>query len=131
MFAAPRLSGALKQAEVEARFFRKKQNKKHSSPYLHHHHLSFWFFLNLNGTAARLQVVLSGRGRGKWAGPMGRGRPPAVRASPRVGEGEGERRTVCIEGLSSSTTDVQLKNLLRSMGPIEVGAFESSLLFFY
>lgn len=33
---------------------------------------------------------------------------------------ESERCTVSIEGLSSSTTDVQLKNLLRSIGPIEM-----------
>lgn len=34
--------------------------------------------------------------------------------------GENQRRTVTIEGLSSSTTDVQLQSLLRSIGPIEV-----------
>ncbi|KAF0028013.1 hypothetical protein F2P81_019100 [Scophthalmus maximus] len=33
---------------------------------------------------------------------------------------ESERCTVSIEGLSSSTTDAQLKNLLRSIGPIEM-----------
>lgn len=34
---------------------------------------------------------------------------------------ESERCTVSIEGLSSSTTDLQLQNLLRSIGPIKVG----------
>lgn len=65
-----------------------------------------------------LQVVVSGRGRG--GGQMGRGRPPSVRQNQRAAGNE--RRTVSIEGLSSSTTDMQLRNLLRSIGPIEVGS---------
>lgn len=51
---------------------------------------------------------------------MGRGRPVSARQNQRGAENE--RCTVSIEGLSSSTTDVQLNNLLRSIGPIEVGA---------
>lgn len=50
---------------------------------------------------------------------MGRGRPPPGRQNQRAAGNE--RRTVSIEGLSSSTTDMQLRNLLRSIGPIEVG----------
>nr|CBN82036.1 RNA-binding protein 33 [Dicentrarchus labrax] len=64
------------------------------------------------------RVVVSGRGRGRGAGPTGRGRPVSTRQSQRVAETD--RCTVSIEGLSSSTTDTQLKNLLRSIGPIEV-----------
>lgn len=66
-----------------------------------------------------VQVVVSGRGRGRGSGQMGRGRPVATRQSQRVAESK--HCTVSIEGLSSSTTDIQLKNLLRSIGPIEVG----------
>lgn len=62
---------------------------------------------------------MSGRGRARGAGQTGRGRPMSTRQTQR--SAESERCTVSIEGLSSSTTDVQLKNLLRSIGPIEVG----------
>ncbi|XP_026217223.1 RNA-binding protein 33 isoform X2 [Anabas testudineus] len=63
------------------------------------------------------RVVVSGRGRGR-GGQMGRGRPMATRQSQRGAESG--RCTVSIEGLSSSTTEVQLQNLLRSIGPIEM-----------
>uniref|UniRef100_A0A3Q2XWW2 RRM domain-containing protein n=1 Tax=Hippocampus comes TaxID=109280 RepID=A0A3Q2XWW2_HIPCM len=49
---------------------------------------------------------------------VGRGGPMGARQGLRVGENQ--RRTVTIEGLSSSTTDVQLQSLLRSIGPIEM-----------
>ncbi|XP_061121572.1 RNA-binding protein 33 isoform X2 [Syngnathus typhle] len=62
------------------------------------------------------RVVVSGRGRG--GAPAGRGGPAGARQGQRVGESL--RRTVTIEGLSSSTTDVQLQSLLRSIGPIEM-----------
>uniref|UniRef100_A0A3Q3QGN6 RRM domain-containing protein n=1 Tax=Monopterus albus TaxID=43700 RepID=A0A3Q3QGN6_MONAL len=62
------------------------------------------------------KVVMSGRGRG--SGQMGRGRSMSARPSQR--SGEKERCTVSIEGLSSSTTNMQLQNLLRSIGPIEM-----------
>lgn len=65
------------------------------------------------------QVVVPGRGRGRGAVPIGRGRPMATRQRQRGAASE--RCTVSIEGLSSSTTDLQLQNLLRSIGPIEVG----------
>ncbi|XP_034997976.2 RNA-binding protein 33 isoform X2 [Hippoglossus stenolepis] len=70
------------------------------------------------GNQQQNRVVVSGRGRGRGAGPMGRGRAVPTRQSQRVGQSE--RCTVSIEGLSSSTTDAQLQNLLRSIGPIEM-----------
>ncbi|XP_031705845.1 RNA-binding protein 33 isoform X2 [Anarrhichthys ocellatus] len=70
----------------------------------------------VTGNPQQNRVVVSGRGRG--AGPAGRGRPMATRQSQRGTENE--RCTVSIEGLSSSTTDIQLQNLLRSIGPIEM-----------
>ncbi|XP_029978968.1 RNA-binding protein 33 isoform X2 [Sphaeramia orbicularis] len=69
------------------------------------------------GNPQQNRVVVSGRGRGRGGGQMGRGRPVSTRQNQRGAEGE--PCTVSIEGLSSSTTDVQLKNLLRSIGPIE------------
>lgn len=73
------------------------------------------------GTPQQNRVVVSGRGRGRGrgGGQMGGARPMATRQSQR-GPAESERCTVSIEGLSSSTTDVQLQNLLRSIGPIEM-----------
>ncbi|XP_067434740.1 RNA-binding protein 33 isoform X2 [Thunnus thynnus] len=70
------------------------------------------------GNPQQNRVVVSGRGRGRGGGQMGRGRPMSTRQSQRGAESE--HCTVSIEGLSSSTTDVQLKNLLRSIGPIEM-----------
>lgn len=69
------------------------------------------------GNPQQNRVVVSGRGRGRGGGQMGRGRPMSTRQSQRTAESE--RCTVSIEGLSSSTTDEQLKNLLRSIGPIK------------
>ncbi|XP_029313261.1 RNA-binding protein 33 isoform X2 [Cottoperca gobio] len=74
--------------------------------------------LGVMGSPQQNRVVVSGRGRGRGGGPMGRGRPMATRQSPRGDESE--CCTVSIEGLSSSTTDAQLQNLLRSIGPIEM-----------
>lgn len=68
------------------------------------------------GTPQHNRVVVSGRGRG--VGQMGRGRPMSARQNQRGPDND--RCTVSIEGLSSSTTDVQLKNLLRSIGPIKM-----------
>ncbi|CAJ1082049.1 RNA-binding protein 33 isoform X2 [Xyrichtys novacula] len=70
------------------------------------------------GNPQQSRVVVSGRGRGRGGGPVGRGRPMSTRQSQR--SEESERCTVSIEGLSTSTTDMQLKNLLRSIGPIEM-----------
>ncbi|KAG7488474.1 hypothetical protein MATL_G00034620 [Megalops atlanticus] len=69
------------------------------------------------GTPLQGRVVVQGRGRG-GAGQMGRGRGVPSRQSPRVMENQ--PCMVSIEGLSSSTTDVQLKNLLKSIGPIQM-----------
>ncbi|CAG04305.1 unnamed protein product, partial [Tetraodon nigroviridis] len=57
-------------------------------------------------------------GRGRGGGQMGRGRLLSSRPNQRVAGSD--CRTVSIEGLSSSTTDMQLRNLLRSIGPIEM-----------
>lgn len=59
---------------------------------------------------------MSGRG----VSQMGRGHPVPTRQSQRSADVPGA--TVSIQGLSTSTTELQLKNLLRSIGPIEVGA---------
>ncbi|KAM6900290.1 RNA-binding protein 33 [Xenentodon cancila] len=64
------------------------------------------------------RVVVSGRGRGRGGGQMGRGRPVTTRLSQRAAENL--YCTVSIEGLSSSTTEFQLKSLLKSIGPIEM-----------
>ncbi|KAI1889164.1 hypothetical protein AGOR_G00176260 [Albula goreensis] len=69
------------------------------------------------GTPQQNRVVVQGRGRA-GAGQMGRGRCVPNRQSPRVTENQPSM--VSIEGLSSSTTDVQLKNLLKSIGPIQM-----------
>ncbi|MGH0114404.1 UNVERIFIED_CONTAM: hypothetical protein FKN15_011370 [Acipenser sinensis] len=63
-------------------------------------------------------VVMQGRGRAAAAGQMGRGRLMPNKQNLRVVEPQ--PCGVAIEGLSSSTTDVQLKNLLMSVGPIQV-----------
>ncbi|XP_058481819.1 RNA-binding protein 33 isoform X2 [Solea solea] len=70
------------------------------------------------GNPQQNRVVVSGRGRGRGGGQMGRGRPVSTRQSPRLAESQ--RCTVSIEGLSSSTTEAQLRNLLRSIGPIQM-----------
>ncbi|XP_055085905.1 LOW QUALITY PROTEIN: RNA-binding protein 33 [Periophthalmus magnuspinnatus] len=62
------------------------------------------------------RVVVSGRGRGR--GQISVGRPLPTRQSQKAAE-KGPS-TVSIEGLSSSTTELQLKNLLKSIGPIEM-----------
>lgn len=63
---------------------------------------------------------MHGRGRGV-AGQMGRGRLMPNKQNLRVVECKPQPCIVSVEGLSSSTTDVQLKNLLMSVGPIQVG----------
>ncbi|XP_029002591.1 RNA-binding protein 33 isoform X2 [Betta splendens] len=70
------------------------------------------------GNTHQNRVVVSGRGRGRGGNQMGRGRPMPTRQSQR--SAESGRCTVSIEGLSSSTSEVQLQNLLRSIGPIEM-----------
>ncbi|KAF4788333.1 hypothetical protein TURU_162159 [Turdus rufiventris] len=63
-------------------------------------------------------VIMHGRGRGV-AGQMGRGRLMPNKQNLRVVECKPQPCIVSVEGLSSSTTDVQLKNLLMSVGPIQ------------
>ncbi|RVE58735.1 hypothetical protein OJAV_G00196980 [Oryzias javanicus] len=64
------------------------------------------------------RVVVSGRGRGRGSGNVGRGHPVSARQTQK--ETESTQRTVSIEGLSTSTSEYQLKNLLGSIGPIEM-----------
>lgn len=52
---------------------------------------------------------------------MGRGRLMPNKQNLRVVECKPQPCVVSVEGLSSSTTDVQLKSLLMSVGPIQVG----------
>ncbi|XP_060784552.1 RNA-binding protein 33 isoform X2 [Neoarius graeffei] len=62
------------------------------------------------------RVVVSGRGRGR--GARGGRVAPQSRQSIRVAEPQPS--TVSIDGLSSSTTEKQIKNLLNSIGPIQM-----------
>ncbi|KAG7329665.1 hypothetical protein KOW79_005887 [Hemibagrus wyckioides] len=62
------------------------------------------------------RVVVSGRGRGR--GARGGRVMPQNRQNPRVVESQ--LSTVSIDGLSSSTTEKQIKNLLNSIGPIQM-----------
>ncbi|KAM3860761.1 RNA-binding protein 33 [Diretmus argenteus] len=73
------------------------------------------------GTPQHNRVVVPGRGRGgagPGTAPMGRGRVVSTRQNLR--SAESKACTVSIEGLSSSTTDIQLQNLLSSIGPIQM-----------
>lgn len=63
---------------------------------------------------------MHGRGRGA-AGAVGRGRLMPNKQNLRVVECKPQPCVVSVEGLSSSTTDAQLKSLLMSVGPIQVG----------
>ncbi|XP_070584386.1 RNA-binding protein 33 isoform X3 [Erythrolamprus reginae] len=62
--------------------------------------------------------ILHGRGRG-IVSQMGRGRLMPNKPNLRVVECKPQPCVVSVEGLSSSTTDIQLKNLLMSIGPIQ------------
>ncbi|KAM8932928.1 RNA-binding protein 33 isoform 4-T4 [Lycaon pictus] len=73
---------------------------------------------SIQGVHPAKKVIMHGRGRGV-AGPMGRGRLMPNKQNLRVVECKPQPCVVSVEGLSSSTTDVQLKNLLMSVGPIQ------------
>nr|XP_036855343.1 RNA-binding protein 33 isoform X1 [Manis javanica] len=73
---------------------------------------------NIQGIHPAKKVVVHGRGRG-MAGAMGRGRPMPNKQNLRVVECKPQPCVVSVEGLSSSTTDAQLKSLLVSVGPIQ------------
>ncbi|XP_032537913.1 RNA-binding protein 33 isoform X2 [Chiroxiphia lanceolata] len=73
---------------------------------------------NIQGIHQTKKVIMHGRGRGV-AGQMGRGRLMPNKQNLRVVECKPQPCIVSVEGLSSSTTDVQLKNLLMSVGPIQ------------
>ncbi|XP_078280921.1 RNA-binding protein 33 isoform X3 [Rhinoraja longicauda] len=64
------------------------------------------------------RVIMQGRGIA-LPGQMGRGRMMQHKQNLRVVECRPQPCVVSIEGLSSSTTDIQLKNLLMSVGPIQ------------
>uniref|UniRef100_UPI00398F2AAB RNA-binding protein 33 isoform X2 n=1 Tax=Pristiophorus japonicus TaxID=55135 RepID=UPI00398F2AAB len=64
------------------------------------------------------RVIMQGRGIA-LSGQMGRGRMMQHKQNLRVVECRPQPCVVSIEGLSSSTTDFQLKNLLMSVGPIQ------------
>ncbi|XP_051872043.1 RNA-binding protein 33-like isoform X2 [Pristis pectinata] len=64
------------------------------------------------------RVIMQGRGIA-LPGQMGRGRMMQHKQNLRVVECRPQPCVVSVEGLSSSTTDIQLKNLLMSVGPIQ------------
>ncbi|XP_072110158.1 RNA-binding protein 33 isoform X3 [Mobula birostris] len=63
-------------------------------------------------------VIMQGRGIA-LPGQMGRGRMMQHKQNLRVVECRPQPCVVSVEGLSSSTTEIQLKNLLMSVGPIQ------------
>ncbi|XP_039201599.1 RNA-binding protein 33 isoform X7 [Crotalus tigris] len=73
---------------------------------------------NIPGIQQVKKGILHGRGRG-ITGQMGRGRLMPSKPNLRVVECKPQPCVVSVEGLSSSTTDIQLKNLLMSVGPIQ------------
>ncbi|XP_072820192.1 RNA-binding protein 33 isoform X4 [Vicugna pacos] len=73
---------------------------------------------SIQGVHPAKKVIMHGRGRG-MAGAMGRGRLMPNKQNLRVVECKPQPCVVSVEGLSSSTTDVQLKSLLMSVGPIQ------------
>lgn len=73
---------------------------------------------SIQGIHQAKKPIMHGRGRGV-VGPMGRGRLMPNKQNLRVVECKPQPCVVSVEGLSSSTTDVQLKSLLMSVGPIQ------------
>lgn len=73
---------------------------------------------SIQGIHPAKKVLMHGRGRG-LAGAMGRGRLMPNKQNLRVVECKPQPCVVSVEGLSSSTTDAQLKSLLTSVGPIQ------------
>lgn len=73
---------------------------------------------SIQGIQPAKKTVMYGRGRGA-SGPTGRGRLTPNKQNLRVVECRPQPCVVSVEGLSSSTTDVQLKTLLMSVGPIQ------------
>ncbi|XP_060681115.1 RNA-binding protein 33 isoform X1 [Hemiscyllium ocellatum] len=71
-----------------------------------------------NSANQQNRVIMQGRGTA-LPGQMGRGRMMQHKQNLRVVECRPQPCVVSIEGLSSSTTDFQLKNLLMSVGPIQ------------
>ncbi|XP_075068226.1 RNA-binding protein 33 isoform X2 [Mixophyes fleayi] len=75
---------------------------------------------SIQGQHPPTKVIMRGRGRGRGVGgQMGRGRLMPNKQNLRVVECKPQPCVVSVEGLSSSTTDHQLRNLLMSVGPIQ------------
>ncbi|XP_017538983.1 RNA-binding protein 33 isoform X1 [Pygocentrus nattereri] len=68
------------------------------------------------------RVVVPGRGRGRGAqvGRGGGGRMTTQQNRPNPRVPDSQPSTVSIDGLSSTTTEKQIKNLLNSIGPIQM-----------
>ncbi|XP_040290094.1 RNA-binding protein 33 isoform X2 [Bufo bufo] len=73
---------------------------------------------SIHGQHPPNKVIMRGRGRGV-GGQMGRGRMMPNKQNLRVVECKPQPCVVSVEGLSSSTSDQQLRNLLMSVGPIQ------------
>ncbi|XP_056375556.1 RNA-binding protein 33 isoform X2 [Hyla sarda] len=73
---------------------------------------------SIHGLHPPNKVIMRGRGRGA-SGQMGRGRPMPNKQNLRVVECKPQPCVVSVEGLSSSTNEHQLRNLLMSVGPIQ------------
>ncbi|KAG8573410.1 hypothetical protein GDO81_012394 [Engystomops pustulosus] len=73
---------------------------------------------SMHGQHPPNKVIMRGRGRGV-GGQMGRGRLMPNKQNLRVVECKPQPCVVSVEGLSSSTSDQQLRNLLMSVGPIQ------------
>ncbi|XP_072110156.1 RNA-binding protein 33 isoform X1 [Mobula birostris] len=71
-----------------------------------------------NISSQQNRVIMQGRGIA-LPGQMGRGRMMQHKQNLRVVECRPQPCVVSVEGLSSSTTEIQLKNLLMSVGPIQ------------
>ncbi|XP_069814983.1 RNA-binding protein 33 isoform X2 [Dendropsophus ebraccatus] len=73
---------------------------------------------SIHGQHPPNKVIMRGRGRGA-GGQMGRGRMMPNKQNLRVVECKPQPCVVSVEGLSSSTNEHQLRNLLMSVGPIQ------------
>ncbi|XP_060104037.1 RNA-binding protein 33-like isoform X1 [Heteronotia binoei] len=94
------------------------QHQTHQHPLAQIHSTVPQGLKNIQGIHPTKKVIMHGRGRG-IAGQMGRGRLMPNKQNLRVVECRPQPCVVSVEGLSSSTTNVQLKNLLMSVGPIQ------------
>lgn len=94
------------------------QQPQHPAPGAHMHAAGPPGIKSIQGIHPAKKVLVHGRGRG-LVGAMGRGRLMPNKQNLRVVECKPQPCVVSVEGLSSSTTDAQLKSLLTSVGPIQ------------